>query len=169
MANADSNTIACPEIGPTLSTLLKNPLGASHDLFQVLEGCQGYVDELIDNNNLIERMALCGRLLAGLEGLKSLMLLPLPEHLIERLTLDNCAITDYGNPLATDSETLRSYCFALTMVLLNQQESPQQEERITEMLFDMVHLLAEDLKAPRFVQTGAGLKMLDGEAVSLLH
>jgi hypothetical protein len=37
------------------------------------------------------------------------------------------------------------------------------------MLFEMVNLLAEDLKAPRFVRTEFGLVMIGGEAVSGIH
>ena len=169
MANADSNTFARPEIEPAITTLLKTPLGAAHDLFQVLDQCQRYVDALIANDNHTECMALCGRLLAGLNVLKFTLKSPLPEHLIENLTTDITKPDDYRCPLSTDSETLREYCSALTMLLLNQQESADQVENITGILFEMVNLLAEDLKAPRFVRTEAGLVMIGGDTVPGIH
>jgi hypothetical protein len=169
MANADSNTFARPEIEPAIITLLKTPLGATHDLFQVLEQCQRYVDALIENDNHTECMALCGRLLAGLNVLKFTLKSPLPEHLIENLTTDITKPDDYRCPLSTDSETLREYCSALTMLLLNQKESTDQVENITGILFEMVNLLAEDLKAPRFVRTEAGLVMIGGDTVPGIH
>lgn len=149
--------------------MLKTPLGAAHDLFQVLEQCQRYVDALIENDNPTESMALCGRLLAGLNVLKFTLKAPLPEHLIKSLTTDITKPDESRCPLSSDSETLREYCAALTMLLLNQQESPEQVEKIAGMLFDMVNLLVEDLKAPRFVQAETGLVMISGEAVPGIH
>ncbi|MCE0848119.1 hypothetical protein LVQ79_21550 [Buttiauxella sp. A2-C1_F] len=53
--------------------------------------------------------------------------------------------------------------------MLNQLESPEQQEHIIGILFKLVNLLAEDLKAPRFVNTAKGLVMTSGEAVSVVH
>jgi hypothetical protein len=169
MANADSNTITCPEFEPAIIPLLKKPLGASMDLFQVLDGCQLYVEALIENYSNVECMALCGRLLAGLEVLRSSMNAPLPEHLIERLILKQDDSNEYRCPLSTDSETLREYCSALTMLLLNQEQSEEQRGHITGILYEMVNVLVEDLKAPRFVRTDAGLIMISGEKVPCMH
>ena len=55
---------------------------------------------------------------------------PLPEHLFERLTVDTAEPDNYRCPLSTDSEMLREYCAALTMLLLQGQPSPQQEELV---------------------------------------
>lgn len=152
-----------------ITTLLKTPLAADMDLFQILDGCQRHVYELIENDNNTERMALCGRLLAGLEMLKFALNAPLPAYLIERLTVDIASDDNYRCPLSTDSETLRAYCAALTMLLLQRQQSPDQEEHIAGLLFELVNVLVEDLKAPRFVRTDAGLVMISGEAVPGIH
>ena len=158
-----------PVIESALTTLLKTPLGATHDLFQVLDACQHYVDALIENDDNTERMALCGRLLAALEVLKVALNAPLPAHLIERLTVDVAEPDNYRGPLSTDSETLREYCSALTILLLQRQQSPEQEEQITGLLFELINLLVEDLKTPRFVRTDDGLAMISGEAVPGIH
>jgi hypothetical protein len=42
-------------------------------------------------------------------------------------------------------------------------------EKITGILFEMVNLLAEDLKAPRFMRAESGLVMMSGEAVPGIH
>ncbi len=123
-----------------ISALLKTPLGTSNDLFQLLDICERYTEVLIENKDIVERMALCGRLYAGLEVLK--------------VVLD---------------EQLREYCSALTIVLLNQQESAEQQETITGLLFEMVNALVEDLKAPRFIRTDSGLAMIDSQAGNNLH
>lgn len=176
MANTNSTTttrteIVCPpSVNETaIPALLKTPLGAHMDLFQILDGCQQHIEALIENDNSTERMALCGRLLAGLEMLKFALKAPLPAHLIERLTVDVVQDDSYRFPLSTDSETLREYCAALTMLLLQRQPSAEQEEHVTGLLFELINVLVEDLKAPRFVRTDAGLVMISGEAVHGIH
>ncbi|SQA96535.1 Uncharacterised protein [Cedecea neteri] len=83
MANEDSSIQASSEIPPhdrafavTLATLLEKPQGAAMDLFQVLDTCEQYAGHLLENKNHTQRMALCGRLLAGLEVLKSVLKAP---------------------------------------------------------------------------------------------
>jgi len=49
-----------------LPLLLSAPLGNSLDLFELLDRYRHHADALIESDNHIERMALCGRLLAGL-------------------------------------------------------------------------------------------------------
>lgn len=176
MANADSNTHARPEITPpqpafadSIATLLKKPQGAAMDLFQVLDICQQYADGLIENNNHTECMALCGRLLAGLEILKSALKAPLPNYLIEQLTLKDTAVDEYRSSLSIESETLREYCVALTITLLNHQDLPEQREHMIGILCEMIFVLSEDLKAPRFVRASGGLKMIEGAALPGVH
>lgn len=176
MANADSNTSVRPEIlgfqpviDSAITTLLKTPLDASMDLFQILDICQYHSDALIESDDNTERMALCGRLLAGLKMLKAGLNAPLPEHLIERLTVKMAEPDNYRCPLSTDSETLREYCSALTMLLLQRQSSAEQEEHITGLLFELINVLVEDLKAPRFVRTDAGLVMICADKVNTTH
>lgn len=176
MAVADSNTFVRPEItaaqpviAGSIAELLRIPLDATHDLFQVVDICQRYADELIEANNHAEYMALCGRLLAGLNVLKAVLKSPLPNHLIEQLTVNENNSDEYRSQISTDSETTCEYCFALTMVLLNQQVTQEQQEHISELLFDLLMMLAEDLKAPRFVRTANGLAMISGETVPGIH
>ena len=176
MANTNTITtardeIVClPSVNETaITSLLKTPLGAHLDLFQLLDNCQHHVDALIENDDNTERMALCGRLLAALEILKVALKTPLPAHLIERLTVDVAEPDSYRGALTTDSETLREYCSALTILLLQPQQSPEQKEHITGLLFELVNVLIEDLKAPRFVRTDGGLVMISGEAVPGIH
>ena len=176
MANTNSTTTACtesvclPSVNETaITALLKTPLGAHLDLFQILDSCQHHVDALIENDDNTECMALCGRLYAALEVLKVALKTPLPAHLIERLTVDVAEPDNYRGALTTDSETLREYCSALTILLLQHQQSPEQKEHIAGLLFELVNVLVEDLKAPRFVRTDGGLVMISGESVPGIH
>ncbi|MCS3602622.1 hypothetical protein M2371_001831 [Buttiauxella sp. BIGb0471] len=176
MAIADSNTFVRPEftadqsvIAGSIAALLKIPLGAMHDLFQVVDICQRYADELIEVHNHAEYIALCGRLLAGLNVLKVVLKTPLPKHLIEQLTVNENNFAECRSPVSTDSETTCEYCSALTMILLNQQIMPEQQEQISELLFELLTMLAEDLKAPRFIRTTDGLAMIGGEVIPAIH
>jgi hypothetical protein len=169
MANADSTTFARPEIEPAVTTLLKTPLVPGMDLFQILDFCAFHANALIENDDDPERMALCGRLLVGLEMLKVILNEPLPAHLIERLTVDIAEDDNYRCPLADDSETLRQYCVALTLLLLQRQQPAEQEEHITGMLFELMNVLVEDLKTPRFVRTSTGLAMISGGENPEIH
>ncbi|MDC7870659.1 hypothetical protein TH60_14240 [Pantoea ananatis] len=176
MANTDSNTTAHhqildiqPVIGSAISNLLKTPLGTTHDLFQVLDTCVRYVDALVECNELSARMALCGRLLAALEVLRVLLDQPLPEHLIERLTVDKVEHKACRSGGSIDSEEMRQYCSALTLVLLNQQASTDLQKHITGLLFQMVNIMSDDLTAPRFVRTESGLVMIESKFTHIVH
>lgn len=176
MANADGNTQTRPEITPqqpafaeSIATLLKKPQGAAMDLFQALDICLDYADGLLANDNHTECMALCGRLYAGLQILKSALKAPLPDRLIESMTLKEGDTSDCRTPLTTDPETLCEYSEALTIVLLNNQEQPEQREQMIGILYEMIALLSEDLKAPRFIRTAGELKTIEGEALPGVH
>ncbi|MDW8845085.1 hypothetical protein SD961_04130 [Erwinia sp. MMLR14_017] len=164
MAIPDSTTTSCteiicptPECKPTFDTLLKMPIGTTMDLFQILDCCQSLVDALIETDDNNNRMALCGRLYAALKVSEVVLKAPLPASLIERLTADVAEAEDYCCPLSADSETLREYCAALTLLLLQHQQPPEQEEQIAGVLYELIGVLNEDLKAPRFVRTTDGL------------
>lgn len=176
MAVADSNTtysreIIClqTDLATDIATRLKKPLGVTMDLFQVLDGCQQFIDALMMSHDITQRMALCGRLYAGLEVLKRVMKAPLPDHLIQQLTTDAKTASEYRSPLTQDAETVCEYCAALTMLLLQQQQSPEQEETVSDMLCELFDLLITDLKAPRFIRTETGLTMIGGGETGEVH
>lgn len=98
-----------------------------------------------------------------------LLTYPVPDHLIEQLTQKDNAVDEYRSSLSIDSETLPEYCAALTIALLNHQDLPVQREYMVGILYEMVFVLSEDLKAPRFVRGSGGLKMIDGEALPGVH
>ncbi|MBN6030360.1 hypothetical protein [Pantoea ananatis] len=176
MANTDNNTNTHhqivdiqPVIESAISNLLKTPLGTTHDLFQVLDTCVRYVDALVECNDIADRMALCGRLLAALEVLRVLLDQPLPEHLIERLTVDKVDHKACRSGGSIDSEEMRQYCSALTLVLLNQQAPADLQKHITGLLFQMVNIMSDDLTAPRFVRTESGLVMIESKFTHIVH
>jgi hypothetical protein len=176
MAIANSNTDVQNHFNSTpsifdieITALLKLPVSPALDLFQIMDRCLCYVDALIENDSTTERMALCGRLFAGLEVLKGLLEHPLPDYLIARLTVDEVQYVGCLSPLTADSDTLCGYCSGLTLVLLSQLHPTDLSDQLIEMLFDMLHVLVDDLKAPRFIRTSNGLAMIDGEALLQVH
>lgn len=176
MAGADSNTFIHPEIkddqklmAGDITALLKTPLGATDDLFHVLNVCRCWAGELIETDNHVEYIALCGRLLSGFNVLRAVLDNPLPQYLIEQLTVEEGQLDKLRTPLETESETLCEYCSALTMVLLNQELSAEQQVQITDLLYEVFGMLEEDLKAPRFVRTKKGLAMIDGGVLPGIH
>ncbi|MCH9300430.1 hypothetical protein [Pantoea allii] len=101
--------------------------------------------------------------------MKVLLDKPLPEHLIKRLTLEKgddraCRTRD-----SIDSEEMRQYCSALTLVLLNQQAPADLQKHITGLLFQMVNIMTDDLTAPRFVRTESGLVMIESKFTHIVH
>lgn len=176
MAVSDSTTTTrpeficpVPECEPSFDTLLKMPLGTTMDLFQMLDCCQNLVDALIDTSDNQSRMALCGRLYAALMVLEVLLKAPLPGYLIERLTVEKAEEEGCHCPLPTDSETLRGYCAALTLLLLQRQQMPEQEEQLTGLLYELTGVLNADLRAPRFVRTADGITMISRVIKAAVH
>ncbi|MBW1254683.1 hypothetical protein [Pantoea allii] len=176
MANSDSSTTANiensgfqPVVETEIAMLLKSPHSAFLDLFQTLGVCQRYTKALMGNHDIVKRMALCGRLLTGLELLKYLLKQPLPEHLIKRLTVKQGPLANNNQPLCSDSESLCEYCEALVITILNQQTSEDRQQQLIVLLFELVNLLTEDLKTPRFTRSYTGLVMINGEAVPGTH
>ncbi|SUX27842.1 Uncharacterised protein [Cedecea davisae] len=176
MTGTDSNTFSQQKVTGTqnliagdIAALLKIPMGAKDDLFYVLNVCRRCVGELIETDNHVEYIALCGRLLAGFNVLRVVLDNPLPKYLIEQLTVEEGYSEALRTALETESETICDYCAALSMVLLNQQLSAGQQIQITDLLYEVFIMLDQDLKAPRFVRTKKGLAMIDGGIVSGVH
>lgn len=176
MANADSNTSAHMEmtrgqtiIAGSVAALLKMPLGAKDDLFYVLHVCRCWVDELIETDNHAEYIALGGRLLAGFNVLRVVLGQPLPQYLIERLTVEEGQEGAPGPAPETDSDMLCEYCAALAQVLLGQQLATDLQVQMADLLYEVFGLLEENIKAPRFVRTTRGLATLDGNIVQGIH
>ena len=101
--------------------------------------------------------------------MKVLLDKPLPEHLIKRLTLEKGDDKACRSRDSIDSEEMRQYCSALTLVLLNQQAPAGLQKHITGLLFQMINIMTDDLTAPRFVQTESGLVMIESKFTHIVH
>lgn len=83
--------------------------------------------------------------------------------------MDIATDANFPSPLAEDSESIREYCAALTMLMLQRQQSSEQEEQIGGLLFELLGILVEDLKTPRFIRSEAGLMPIGKHTRSEIH
>lgn len=68
--------------------LLSVPFNAATDFTVLADHCENFAETLIENDDPMLKMALCGRLNAALALLQPTLLEPVPLHLVESLTVD---------------------------------------------------------------------------------
>ncbi|ELU4452028.1 hypothetical protein ACSRCJ_20655 [Salmonella enterica] len=142
--------------------LLSKPIEASTNLFELSDLCVGLVSELIETDNEAQRLALCGRLQYCLTALNEKCFEDLPPALIERLTVD--VLPPARTPAYYYADTVMiNYALALTAALLSRAMSTGIEDDLTGLLHDVVCLVADELKQPRFIRTPEGIKTITGE------
>lgn len=130
-----------------IQEIITTPLSPSSDLFVVVDTCTSFVCVLVENNNPVERLALCGRLTQALKQLENLCEEALPQHLIDALTADFLPASPVPD-CWEDSSMLLGYTLALTSVLASAPGNKYVEKELTGLLHDLVFLLAEQLKTP---------------------
>ncbi|RJT26040.1 hypothetical protein [Buttiauxella izardii] len=133
---------------PQPYSALLSPITTSMDLFQLLDVCESLADELIESESETEQLALCGRIAHCLDVLKTTFTQPLPAYLVESLTAEKGVIVQVNG----DSEIQRQYCHALTQTLLSRAHTEEVNRALTDMLFELINEMVEDLQAPRFVR-----------------
>lgn len=142
--------------------LLNKPVEAGTNLFELMDLCVGLVSELIETDNEAQRLALCGRLQYCLTALNEKCVEDLPPALIERLTVD--VLPPPRLPAYYYADTvLINYALALTAALLSRAMSSGIEDDLTGLLHDVVCLVADELKQPRFIRTPEGIKTITRE------
>lgn len=139
--------------------LLSVPFCAATDFTVLADYCETFAETLIESNDPIFKMALCGRLNACLSLLQPTLLEPVPSHLIESLTVDTLPVnSSHFGPECTE---LCSYCLALTQTLAEQGFSSEKEKQLSYLLYDLINYFAAEMKAPRWLRTADGVKFID--------
>lgn len=82
----------------------------------------------------------------------------IPTHLIESLTVDTIP-ADYPRFEPECTELCR-YCLALTQTLAGQGITSETGKQLSGLLYDLTNLFAAEMKAPRWLRTAEGLKLL---------
>ncbi|PWC21136.1 hypothetical protein DDT52_06250 [Brenneria roseae subsp. roseae] len=142
--------------------LLTVPFSTATDFTVLADHCEKCADTQAESYDPVLKMALCGRLAAGLALLKPGLSDPIPPHLIDSLTVDT--LPTNSPRFAPDADTLCDYCFTLTQLLLCRMFPPQAEEQLRWLLAELVDYFASELKAPRWIRTADGVKCIDEEA-----
>lgn len=120
------------------------------DLFGMVDHCEVLCAELVECRDSTLHLALCGRLSHSLDVLRYQLDQPLTPHLIERLTADHLPVASVS--FVPDSDLLCQYCLALVQALLSCALTPDTTQQLSGLLYELVGVLADDLKAPRFIR-----------------
>lgn len=139
--------------------LLSFSFNADTDFTVLADHCEKLAETQAECYDPVLKMALCGRLTAGLALLKPGLRDPIPPRLMDSLTVDTLP-TDSPR-FAPDADTLCDYCFILTQLLLCRMFPPHAEEQLRWLLAELVDYFAAELKAPRWVRTVEGVKFID--------
>ncbi|AZS97092.1 hypothetical protein [Salmonella enterica] len=142
--------------------LLSVPFNAATDFTVLAEHCKQFAEILIEHDDPTLKMALCGRLNACLRLLQPSLLDPIPDHMVDSLTVDTLpTCPPRFDPECTE---LCNYCLALTQTLAGQGFSSETEKFLSWLLYDLINYFAAEMKAPRWLRTADGLKFIDGVA-----
>lgn len=136
------------------------PFNAATDFTVLASHCENFAETLIESHDPVLKMALYSRINACLTLLQSTLLDPVPPHLIESLTVDTLpALSPRFEPECTE---LCHYCLALTQILAGQSFSSETEKHLIGLLYDLINYFAAEMKAPRWIRTADGVKLIDG-------
>ena len=139
--------------------LLTIPFSSTTDFTVLASYCENFAEALIECDDPVMKMALCGRINTCLTLLQPTLLEPVPPHLVESLTVDTLPAGSSGfGPECTE---VCQYCLALTQTLSGQGFSSETEKYLSWLLFDLIHHFAAEMKAPRWIRTAEGVKFID--------
>ena len=136
--------------------LLAVPFNAATDFTVLADHCENFAETLIESDDPMLRLALCGRLAACLTLLQPTLNDPIPSHLTDSLTVD--ALPADMPRFVPDAELLCDYSLTLAQLLIGQGMQPKVEQTITGLLCELVWYFAAEMKAPRWLRTAGGLK-----------
>lgn len=128
---------------------MNNTFLAGADLFQAADFCAAQVCELVECHDAAQRRITRQWLAYGLETLKAACDADLPPYLIAELTADELPALRLDDYWPDDGLTL-DYCAALARVLSTDDLPGDMAQPLTGLLHDLVNMLADQLKAPRF-------------------
>lgn len=138
--------------------LLTVPFSATTDFTVLADYCEDFAQTLTEHDDPTLKMALCGRLNACLTLLQPGLLDPIPPHLIESLTVDTPPADDPR--FEPECTQLCGYCLALTETLAGQGIASETGKQLSGLLYDLINLFVAEMKAPRWLRTAEGLKLL---------
>lgn len=139
--------------------LLAVPFNATTDFTVLASYCEIFAETLIESDDPMLRLALCGRLAACLALLRPTLNDPIPPHLIESLTTDTLPVSP--TCFEPGSESLCDYSLTLAQLLMGRALLPKMEQTLTGLMCELVWCFAAELRAPRWIRTADGVKFID--------
>lgn len=144
-------------LNPTQS-LITLPFTNNTDFTELADNCERFVEALVECDEPVQKMALCGRLSACLALLQPTLLDPVPEYLRESLTVDDLPLN--VPVFEPEPDQLGRYCQVLTQLLMEGSLAPDAERVTGDLLQDLVTFYSDTLKAPRWLRTDEGSVLL---------
>ena len=142
----------------TSNALLTTPFDHNTSFIDLADNCERFCDAMVEETDPAIKLALCGRLATCLALLRPTLLEPIPEHLQERLTVD---VFPESEPAFRDeSDQLCRYCEVITQLLIGGALAPQSARVMGDLLSELTGYFADQLKAPRWLRTEAGVALL---------
>lgn len=148
---------------PSPDALLAFPLHATTDFTVLATYSEHIAEALMESDKPAQQLALYERLAACLTRLRATLHDPIPPHLIESLTVN--ALPTRTPRFEPGSELLCDYSLTLTRLLIGQTLRPNIEQTLTGLLCDLTCYFTAELKAPRWLRTADGVKMIDEVAI----
>ncbi|HGU9819390.1 TPA: hypothetical protein ACNFOY_003150 [Enterobacter chuandaensis] len=142
----------------TSNALFTTPFSHNTDFTELADNCQRYCEALVEETDPARKIALCGRLASTLALLRPMLLEPLPEHLQERLTVD--VFPEREPAFNAESDQLCHYCEEITQLFMSGALAPESARVMVDLLFELTGYFADQLKAPRWLRTEAGVALL---------
>lgn len=139
--------------------LLTIPFSAATDFTELANYCAQFTNLLIETDDPTLRLALCGRLTSCLKLLQSTLDEPVPQHLVESLTVDSPP--DKFPCFSPGFALLSEYCLVLAQSLAEKSLLPEAEKTMTGLLADLVWYFTDELQVPRWIRTTDGVKVID--------
>jgi hypothetical protein len=138
--------------------LFTTPLDHTTNFTELADNCERFVEVLIECDDPVHKLALCGRLSACLALLQPTLMDPVPDHLKESLTVDELPLD--VPVFEPESDGLGRYCQLVTQLLLSRTLSARDERIAGDLLQDLVGFYSGTLKAPRWLRTNEGVVQL---------
>jgi hypothetical protein len=140
-------------------SLFTVPFNHTTDFTELADNCERFADVLIESDDDAEKMALCGRLSACLALLHPTLHEPIPDYLKASLTVDD--LPTHTPAFTPEIDQLSVWCQSLTQLLMSGSLATAQARVLGELLHELVCYFADTLKAPRWLNTEAGMLSLE--------
>lgn len=143
----------------TINPLISTPFDHNTDFTELADNCERFCEALLEEEDPAIKTALCGRLAACLALLKPTLNDPIPPYLETYLTVDT-PLTRQPE-CAPEIDALCRYCEVITQLLISNALAPDTARVMRDLLSELTGYFADRLKAPRWLETEAGVEWIN--------